>query len=76
MMGEDGRLVTDVEAIKDIAVKAFKHRLRNRPIKEGLENMKEAKEKAAQRVMEAAKNNKTDPWDMTDLEIVLNNLKK
>ena len=26
--------------------------------------------------MEAAKNTKTDPWDITNLEIVLNNLKK
>ena len=75
MMDEDGHLVTDVEAIKDMAIKAFKHRLRNRPIKEGLEDMKEAKEKAAKRVMEAAKNNKTYPWDMMDIEIVLNNMK-
>ena len=38
--------------------------------------MKEAKEKVAEKVLEAAKNNKTDPWDIDDLEVVLNNLKK
>ena len=75
MMDNDGNLVTDTEAIKDMAVKAYQYRLRNRPIKEGLEDMKESKEKLAERVMEAARNNKTNPWDMIDLEIVLKNLK-
>ena len=37
--------------------------------------MKESKEKLAERVMEAARNNKTNPWDIGDLEIVLENLK-
>ena len=45
MMDEDGYLVTDAEAIKDMAVKAFKHRLRNCPMKVGLEDIKEAKKK-------------------------------
>ena len=60
MMDESGKLVTDIEAIK--------HRLRNRRMKEGLEDMKEEKEKLAHKVMEAARINKTDPWDMADLE--------
>ena len=68
-------MVTNVEDIKAMAVKAYEHRLRNRPIKEGLEEMKEAKEKLAEKVLEAAKNNKTNPWDIDDLEVVLNNLK-
>ena len=37
MMDEDGNLVTNVETIKDMAAKAYKHRLRNRPIKEGMD---------------------------------------
>ena len=37
--------------------------------------MKETKDKVAEKVMEAAKNNKTDPWEMADLEIVFKNLK-
>ena len=71
----DGNLVTNVETIKDMAAKAYKHRLRNRPIKEGMEEMKKAKEKVALKVMEAASNNKTDSWDMADLDIVLKKLK-
>ena len=75
MMNEEGNLETNIEVIKDMAVEAYKYRLRNRPIKKGLEEMKEAKEKVAEKVLEAAKNNKTDPWDIDDLEVVLNNLK-
>ena len=71
----DGNLVTNVETIKDMAAKAYKHRLRHRPIKEGMEEMKKAKEKVALKVMEAASNNKTDSWDMADLDIVLKKLK-
>ena len=37
--------------------------------------MKEAKDKVAEKFMEASKNNKTNPWEMADLEIVLKNLK-
>ena len=33
--------------------------------------MKEAKDKVAEKFMEASKNNKTNPWEMADLEIVL-----
>ena len=61
MMNEEGKLETNIEVIKDMAVEAYKYRLRNRPKKEGLEEMKEAKEKVAEKVLEAAKNNKTDP---------------
>ena len=75
MMDDKGNLVTNTETIKDMAVKAYEHRLRNRPMKEGMENIKDEKEKLAHKVMEAARNNKTDPWDMCDLEIVLAKLK-
>ena len=44
-------------------------------MKEGMEKIKEAKENVSQKVMEAARNNKTDPWDMDDLDIVLAKLK-
>ena len=58
-----------------MAVKAYENRLRNRPMKKGMDDIKDAKEKLADKVIEAAKNNKTDPWDMADLEIVLKKLK-
>ena len=76
MKGEDGKLVTDVEKIKEMAVKAYEERLRNRPIKEGMEDMRSSKEKLAEKLMEVAKQTKTPPWEMKQLEKVLNGLKK
>ena len=76
MLGEEENLVTNENQIKQLAINAYKERLRNRPIREGLENIKESKEKLADSLMYKAKQNKTLPWDMTDLEAVLNKLKK
>ena len=55
MLDDEDNLVTNEEQIKQMALTAYKERLRNRPIKDGLENVK--------------------PWDMADLEDVLNKLK-
>ena len=44
--------------------------------KEGMEDLKEAKENVANTVLEAARLTKTDPWYMDDLDIVLKQLKK
>ena len=75
MMDENEKLVTNAETIKDMAAKAYKHRLRNRPMKEGMEKIKDEKEAIAHKVMEAARLTKTDPWDMGDLDLVLRKLK-
>ena len=77
MMNDQGLLVTDQNAIKEMAKKAYSERLRNRPIREGLENIKDAKELLAEKVKEVAKTNKTDPWswNMDDLNAVLKRLK-
>ena len=58
-----------------MAVLAYKERLRNRPIKKGLEDVKDSKEKLAEQVMLVAKRNKTEPWSMDDLKEVLKSLK-
>ena len=76
MKDKDGSLVTNVEKIKEMAVEAYKERLKNRPIKEGLEELKELKEKLADRIMKIAQKNKTPPWTMKELDIVLKGLKK
>ena len=75
MMDGEGNLVTNVEKIKEMAVEAYKERLGSRPIKEGLEDVKDAKERLAEQLMMVAKNNKTDPWTIDNLEEVLKNLK-
>ena len=76
MKDKDGIIVTNVEKIKEMAVNAYEERLKNRPIKEGLEEMKELKEKLAEKVMKVAKTNKTPKWTMKEIEIVLKGLKK
>ena len=75
MKAADGSLVTNVEKIKDMAITAYEKRLRNRPMKEGLEELKETKEKLCMKLMEVAKTNKTPHWEMKDLNKVLNSLK-
>ena len=75
MKDEEGNLVTDSEKIKEMAAKTYEHRLRNREMKEGLENVKENKEKLANKLMEVAKANKTPDWKMKDLDKVLKQLK-
>ena len=74
MLDDDDNLVTNEEQIKQMTVEAYKKRLHNRPIKEGLEHIKESKEKLADRLMEKA--NKTPAWERVDLEMVLDKLKK
>jgi hypothetical protein len=76
MLDDEDTLITNEDQIKHMAVKAYKERLRNRPIAEGLEHVKDAKEKLADILMEKAKLNKTPPWTMEELELVLNKLKK
>jgi hypothetical protein len=75
MVNNQGKLVTDQDAIKEMAKEAYSERLRNRPIREGLEDIKDAKEMLAEKVMKVAKDNKTDPWSMDDLNTVLKSLK-
>ena len=76
MSDEEGNLVTNATKLKDMAVKAYQERLRNRPIKEGMEEIKDAKENLAENLMEEAKLNKTDSWTLSDLDNVLQGLKK
>ena len=76
MLNKDGNLVTDEDEIKQMALSEYKERLKNRPMKEGLKHVQVAKERLADNIMEKAKLNKTPPWDMKDIELVLGKLKK
>ena len=75
MLDKDDNLITNEDQIKAMAVSAYEERLKNRPIKEGLEHILEAKEKLANKLMDEAKQNKTPPWNIQDLQIVLYKLK-
>ena len=76
MLDKEGNLVKEEDKIRNIALETFEERLKNRPIKDELKHIKEAKEKLAEKLMEVAKENKTPPWSRKDLEKVLNQLKK
>ena len=76
MKDKDGSLVTNVEKIKEMAIEAYETRLKNRPIKEGLEELKEIKEKLAEKLMKVATTNKTPKWTMKEIDTVLKGLKR
>ena len=76
MLDTLGNLVTSPAIIEELAMKTFQDRLKNKPIKEGLENVKKDKEELCRRRLEKARNSKTEPWKIEDIEAVLKYLKK
>ena len=73
---ESGNLITDAEKIQDVAVATYTKRLENKPIKENLKSIKDAKELLCEKLLRVAAANKTPPWEMKHLEKVLKYLKK
>ena len=71
-----GNILTTNEKINEAAVNVFSERLKNRPIKNTLQQIKEAKERLCKNILEVSKRNKTPDWNMKELEVVLKNLKK
>ena len=71
-----GNLITDDEKIQEAAVFTYTKRLENRPIRENLSSIKDAKEILCEKLLEVARANKTPPWEMKHLEKVLKYLKK
>ena len=75
MLDNDGNLVTDEKMIEELALETYKKRLENRTIQPNLNHLKQEKEELCKVRLEVAKENKTPPWTMTQLEKVLHNLK-
>ena len=73
---KSGNLLTTDEKINEAAVNLYTERLKNRPMKNTLQHIKEAKEKLCEKVLKLAERNKTPDWKMKDLELVLKHLKK
>ena len=71
-----GNLLTTNDKINDAAVNVFSERLKNRPMKHTLQQIKDAKERLCKNILEVSKRNKTPDWKMKELEVVLKNLKK
>ena len=73
---DSGNLLTNEEKIEEAAIKVYKQRLRNRPINENIEHIKDAKEILCKKLLKIASSKKTPAWTMKDLDVVLKNLKK
>ena len=72
----NGNLLTNEENILDAALYTYKKRLDNKPIKKDLQHIKEDKEVLCEKRLKLASFVKTPPWNMTDLDKILKNLKK
>ena len=76
MLDSSGNLVTSEVEIEKIAIETYQNRLRNRPMRSNLENIRNEKEELCTRRLETASKNITPPWTMEQLDDVLNYLKK
>ena len=75
MRDESGNLVTSQEAIEKLSLETYKQRLKNRAIKDNLKNFQIEKEELCYLRLEKARQNKTTPWTMKQLNVVLKYLK-
>ena len=77
MMDSEGNLITRSDEINELALqKLAVERLRNRPMKEGMEALKEQKEILCEQNLNRARANKSPEWTENDVVEVLKNLKK
>ena len=70
-----GQLITNPEELKTLYLDTLKYHLRHRPVKPGFEDLLEQQEELFKERLEKAKQKKTPPWKMKDLEDVLKTLK-
>ena len=75
MMNPDGKLITSEKEIEKLAINVFENRLKNRDMKIELSELREDKEFLFNLRLEKAKQNKTPPWTLKELEKVLIYLK-
>ena len=73
---QSGNLLTTDEKIQEAAVNVYTKRLENRPMKDDLKHIKDAKEKLCENILKLSATTKTPPWTMKDLDRVLKSLKK
>ena len=76
MTDKEGNLFTSEKDIQNLALETFSERLKNRKIREGLENLQNDKEDLCKLRLKLSSQNKTPDWTMKQLNSVLNYLKK
>ena len=72
----DGNLITSEKNLEKHVLEHYEKVLSNRPMKPELIQMQKDKEELCEKRIELAKQSKTEPWDMKDLEVVLKYPKK
>ena len=71
-----GNLVTNHKELKKLYLKTYTQRMRNRPMKADLEELKDLIEELFDIRLKLASKKKSEPWTMDDLEKALKTLKK
>ena len=71
----DGKLITSQDGLKKLYLDTFIHRLRCRPIKHALSNLKKMKDELFAERLKLAKLSKSNPWNIIELQKVLKALK-
>ena len=70
-----GNLVTNHKELKKLYLKTYTQRMRNRPMKADLEELKDLKEELFDIRLKLVSKKKSEPWTMDDLEKALKTLK-
>ena len=70
-----GKLITDHEQLKHLYLETYLHRLRNRPGKDDLEELRQLKLALFDTRLKNSRCKKSEPWKMEDLDEVLKDLK-
>ena len=71
-----GRLVSDPEELKQLYINTYIHRLRQRPIRPGYQELEVFKNELFNKRMQLLKMQQFKPWKLKDLRFVLRSLKK
>ena len=71
----EGRIISTPEELKCLYLDTYVHRLRHRPAKDDFKPLKLMKEILFSKRLELVKMNKSQPWEMIELEKVLSKLK-
>ena len=71
-----GKIITNHEQLKQLYMKTYRQRMRNRPMKDKLKHMQDLKNKLFEVRLELSKRHKSKPWQLVHLEVVLKSLKK
>ena len=70
-----GQIITNPDGLKKLYLETFVHRLRHRPIREDLEELKSLKESLFQMRLMLTRKTKSESWNINQLEKVLSSLK-